>query len=344
MTLEEIKRELTRAREYLASRLEGELTEEEFHRVRGEILGREGVVRRLTSSLRELPREERARAGRLINEFKAWAEQQLSRYKPQPELKLAVPDDPTVPAFYRVHPASLHPVSATLFEICDVLAAIGFEVVEGPEIETDWHNFTALNIPEDHPARDMQDTLYVDVRAGWLLRTHTSPVQVRTLLSREPPFRVCAPGRVYRNETISARSHVMFHQVEGLVVSEEASLAELKGVLVYLVRSLMGEKAGVRFRASYFPFTEPSMEVDVSCVLCGGKGCSVCKGTGWVEVLGCGMVHPAVFENCGVDSRRWRGYAFGLGVERIAMLRYGISDIRDFFVNDRDFLTRFALV
>lgn len=225
--------------------------------------------------------------------------------------------------------------------MCEILERIGFVVSEGPEIETDWHNFTALNIPEDHPARDMQDTFFIQTDPDILLRTHTSPQQIRVMESSEPPIRIICPGRVYRNETISARAHCIFHQIEGLYIDHDVSFADLKQTLYYFARSLFGETTKIRFRPSYFPFTEPSAEMDISCLICKGKGCSVCKHSGWVEILGCGMVDPAVLENCKIDSKKFTGYAFGLGIERPAMLKYQIDDIRLFFENDKRFLDQF---
>ncbi|HXP51372.1 MAG TPA: phenylalanine--tRNA ligase subunit alpha, partial [Bacteroidia bacterium] len=224
---------------------------------------------------------------------------------------------------------------------------IGFTISEGPEIEDDWHNFGALNFPEDHPARDMQDTFFVegeDPLEKWLLRTHTSSVQVRVMKNQKPPIRTISPGRVYRNETISARAHCQFHQVEGLYVDEGVSFADLKQTLYYFVHEMFGEDIKIRFRPSFFPFTEPSAEMDISCIICGGTGCPVCKQSGWVEILGCGMVHPKVLENCGIDSNKYTGYAFGMGIERITMLRYQIKDLRLFFENDMRFLSQFKSV
>jgi phenylalanyl-tRNA synthetase alpha chain len=233
---------------------------------------------------------------------------------------------------------SLHPLTRTLERLTDIFLRMGFDVADGPEIEDDFHNFEALNIPPDHPARAMHDTFYV--KHGGLLRTHTSPVQIRYMLEHEPPLRVIAPGRVYRCD--SDMTHTpMFHQIEGLAVAEEVSFADLKGILVHFLQQYFETELDVRLRPSYFPFTEPSAEVDISCVFCNGKGCRVCKQSGWLEVLGCGMVHPRVFRHTGVDSERYTGYAFGLGVERLAMLRYGVDDIRLYFDNDLRFLAQF---
>jgi phenylalanyl-tRNA synthetase alpha chain len=234
-----------------------------------------------------------------------------------------------------------HPLSIVKNEIIDIFARIGFTVAEGPEIEDDWHNFSALNFPPEHPARDMQDTFFIQKNPDVLLRTHTSGVQIRVMEHTQSPIRSIFPGRVYRNEAISARSHCIFHQVEGLYVDENVSFADLKQTLVYFARELFGENTQIRLRPSFFPFTEPSAEMDVSCTICGGKGCNVCKYTGWLEILGCGMVDPNVLENCNIDSRKYTGFAFGMGIERITMLRYGIKDIRHFFENDVRFLKQF---
>jgi phenylalanyl-tRNA synthetase alpha chain len=224
-------------------------------------------------------------------------------------------------------------------EIIDVFSRIGYSISEGPEIEDDWHNFSALNFPKEHPARDMQDTFFIDKESA--LRTHTSSVQVRVMENSTPPIRTISPGRVFRNEAISARAHCIFHQVEGLYIDKNVSFADLKQTLLYFAKEMFGEKTEIRLRPSYFPFTEPSAEVDVSCNICAGKGCNVCKHTGYLEILGCGMVDPAVLENCGIDSTVYSGFAFGMGVERIAMLKYQINDLRLFFENDIRFLKQF---
>ena len=234
---------------------------------------------------------------------------------------------------------SRHPISLVKNEIIDIFSRIGFNVSEGPEIEDDWHNFTALNFPEEHPARDMQDTFFIDKENA--LRTHTSSVQVRVMENSTPPIRTISPGRVFRNEAISARAHCIFHQVEGLYIAKDVSFADLKQTLLYFAREMFGEKTEIRLRPSYFPFTEPSAEVDVSCNICSGKGCNVCKYSGFLEILGCGMVDPNVLENCGIDSKIYSGFAFGMGVERIAMLKYQINDLRLFFENDARFLKQF---
>lgn len=235
---------------------------------------------------------------------------------------------------------SRHPVNIVKQQMIEIFARIGFTVAEGPEIEDDWHNFSALNTPKDHPARDMQDTFYLD--SEYLLRTHTSPVQIRVMENKKPPIRIITPGRVYRNETISARAHCTFHQVEGLYIDEDVSFADLKQTLYYFAREMFGEGAQIRLRPSYFPFTEPSAELDVFCFICNQKGCAVCKGTGWLEIGGCGMVDPAVLENCKIDTEKYTGFAFGMGIERITMLKFGINDIRLFYENDVRFLKQFS--
>jgi len=237
---------------------------------------------------------------------------------------------------------SRHPISIVRNRIVSIFQRLGFAVAEGPEIEDDWHNFTALNLPENHPARDMQDTFYVSQNPAWMLRTHTSSVQVREMEKEKLPIRIICPGRVYRNETISARAHCFFHQVEGLYIADEVSFADLKQTLYFFVQEMFGDTVKVRFRPSYFPFTEPSAEMDITCLICGGAGCNVCKHTGWVEILGCGMVHPKVLENCNIDSNKYSGFAFGMGIERITMLKYQIKDLRLFSENDIRFLKQFT--
>ena len=242
---------------------------------------------------------------------------------------------------YPFEVGSRHPISIVKNQIIDIFSTIGFNVSEGPEIEDDWHNFTALNLPEYHPARDMQDTFFVDMENHISLRTHTSSVQVRIMETQKPPIRILSPGRVYRNEAISARANCFFHQVEGLYIDENVSFADLKQTLYYFVKEMYGEDIEVRFRPSYFPFTEPSAEMDITCTLCKGKGCNVCKYTGWLEILGCGMVHPNVLRNCGIDPEKYTGFAFGMGIERQAMLLNNVNDLRIFFENDVRFLRQF---
>ncbi|MCZ8285944.1 MAG: phenylalanine--tRNA ligase subunit alpha, partial [Bacteroidia bacterium] len=250
--------------------------------------------------------------------------------------------DLTVPSDPAIQTGSRHPLSLVKNQIIDVFARIGFTVSDGREIEDDWHNFTALNTPENHPARDMQDTFYVQLNPEMVLRTQTSSVQVHIMENQKPPIRTISPGRVYRNEAISARAHCQFHQVEGLYIDEKVSFADLKQTLNFFAKELFGTETKIRMRPSYFPFTEPSAEVDISCTICKGEGCNVCKYTGWVEILGCGMVDPQVLDNCGIDSQKYSGFAFGMGIERITMLKYRVKDLRLFFENDVRFLNQFA--
>jgi phenylalanyl-tRNA synthetase alpha chain len=307
-------------------------------------LGKKGLFTERLKSLGKLSAEERPKAGQAINAAKRDFQQQLETRKSELEkaatqLKLAAERiDVTLPG-RGLEPGGLHPVTITMRRIAKLFEGMGFEVAEGPEIEDDFHNFEALNIPAHHPARAMHDTFYFD--AHRLLRTHTSPVQIRTMEVSEPPLRVIAPGRVYRCD--SDLTHTpMFHQVEGLFIDRNVSFSDLKGTLVDFMRHFFEkDDLQLRFRPSYFPFTEPSAEVDIQCVMCEGEGCRVCSNTGWLEVLGCGMVHPNVLQHVNIDTEEWTGYAFGLGVERLAMLRYGVNDLRLFFENDLRFLKQF---
>ncbi len=313
--------------------------------VRVDYLGKSGQLTAQLKALGALPKDERPAAGQAINRVKAALQQAIDARKAelgQAALQARLAGqrvDVTLPGRGQ-HTGAAHPVTRTLERIEQLFASAGFSVEEGPEVEDDYHNFEALNIPAHHPARAMHDTFYF--ADGRLLRTHTSPVQIRVMEHREPPFRVIAPGRVYRCD--SDLTHTpMFHQVEGFLVDEQATFADLKGVLYEFLRNFFEDEGlKLRFRPSYFPFTEPSAEVDVQCVKCGGAGCRVCKHSGWLEVLGCGMIHPAVFGHVDIDAERWLGYAFGMGVERLAMLRYGIGDIRLYFDNDLRFLRQFA--
>jgi phenylalanyl-tRNA synthetase alpha chain len=313
--------------------------------VKARFLGKTGAVTEQMKGLGALPPETRKELGARINQVKDQVEgllkarreaiqaEAMARQLRQESLDVTLPGR-------RAGAGGLHPVSRTLSRIERLFASIGFDVADGPEIETDFYNFTALNIPEDHPARAMHDTFYLE--GGHLLRTHTSPVQVHYMQRHEPPLRIIAPGRVYRCDSDVTHTP-MFHQVEGLWVDETVSFADLKGVLSdFMVRFFERDGLPVRFRPSFFPFTEPSAEMDIGCVICNGAGCRVCSGTGWLEVLGCGMVHPNVFGHVGIDAERWQGFAFGLGVERMAMLRYGVDDLRLFFENDVRFLKQFA--
>lgn len=314
-----------------------------LEQIRVQYLGKKGLLTEQMKSLGKLSAEERPAAGQAINQAKQAVQQALEGRKVS--LQEAVLNarleaekiDVTLPGRGQVS-GGLHPVSMTLERIESLFSQLGFTVAEGPEIEDDFHNFEALNIPKTHPARAMHDTFYFD--AHTLLRTHTSPVQVRAMEQLQPPLRLIAPGRVYRCD--SDLTHTpMFHQIEGLLVDEQVSFADLKGILDDFLRNFFEQELAVRFRPSYFPFTEPSAEADIQCVMCGGEGCRVCSHTGWIEILGCGMVHPEVFRHVGIDSEKYSGFAFGLGVERMAMLRYGVNDLRLFFENDLRFLQQF---
>jgi len=314
---------------------------EGLERLRVQYLGRKGALTQILRGLGQLDPGERRRVGQEANTVKQALEealeQALADLKEMARRAAGPMIDVTLPG-RRQPRGRLHPLTRINQEVCDIFLHLGFETVEGPEVELDFYNFEALNIPKDHPARDMQDTFYFNEKV--LLRTHTSPMQIRTMEKRRPPVRVIAPGRVYRRD--SDLTHTpMFHQVEGLLVDKGVTFADLKGVLTAFVHAMFGPEVGVRFRPSYFPFTEPSAEVDIECVICRGEGCRVCKTTGWLEVLGSGMVHPAVFEAVGYDPEEFTGFAFGLGIERIAMLKYGIDDIRLFFENDLRFLRQF---
>lgn len=311
--------------------------------VRVSYLGKKGRITGLLKNLGTLPAEERPAAGALINEVKQQVQARLNEARAVLEQaaidrKLAEETvDVTLPGRQRAA-GGMHPVSKTIERISDFFADLGFDVVEGPEIEDDYHNFEALNIPAHHPARAMHDTFYIDPHT--VLRTHTSPVQVRTMEQQKPPIRVVCPGRVYRCD--SDLTHTpMFHQVEGLMVDDDISFADLKGLVQSFLTMFFEKELAVRFRPSYFPFTEPSAEVDIACVICEGEGCRVCSHTGWLEVMGCGIVHPEVFRHSGIDSEKYSGLAFGMGVERLAMLRYGVNDLRLFFDNDLRFLEQF---
>ncbi|MDH3281820.1 MAG: phenylalanine--tRNA ligase subunit alpha [Gammaproteobacteria bacterium] len=311
--------------------------------VRVRFLGKKGVLTGQLKRIGALAPEQRPQFGQAVNEAKQAVQQQIEARRAELEnsaLKRQLAGeviDVTLPG-EDSGIGHLHPVTRTLERCEDIFARFGFDVADGPEVEDDFHNFEALNIPENHPARAMHDTFYINART--LLRTHTSPVQVRYMRNNPPPLRVIAPGRVYRCDSDMTHSP-MFHQIEGLAVGESIGFTDLKGMLTVFVRQFFESDLGVRFRPSYFPFTEPSAEVDISCVFCAGEGCRVCKQSGWLEVLGCGMVHPKVFRHVGIDSDRYTGFAFGLGVERLAMLRYGVDDLRLFFENDLDFLRQF---
>ena len=317
---------------------------QQLEEYRIKFLGTKGITKSLFGEIKNVPNEQKKEFGQVLNDFKQFAEAKFETAKEsavnnkqsvKEDIDLSLPGDP-------VQIGSRHPITLVRNRIVSIFQRLGFSVADGPEIEDDWHNFTALNLPENHPARDMQDTFYIHQNPDWLLRTHTSNVQIREMQKGELPIRIIRPGRVYRNETISARSHCFFHQVEGLYIDENVSFADLKQTLYFFVQEMFGKDVRVRFRPSYFPFTEPSAEMDVSCFICGGEGCRICKHTGWVEILGCGMVHPKVLENCGIDSNKYSGYAFGMGIERPALLLYDVNDIRLFSENDARFLKQFG--
>jgi phenylalanyl-tRNA synthetase alpha chain len=327
----------------------------EAYRIR--FLGTKGIVKNLFQEMKNVPAERKKEFGQILNEFKLLAESKYEEAKDTVnsrndagssvnrsrnnagssvnQMDWSLPGNP-IPLGTR------HPISLVRNRIIQIFGRLGFSVAEGPEIEDDWHNFTALNLPLDHPARDMQDTFYVHQNPDWLLRTHTSNVQARVMEKQKPPIRIICPGRVYRNETVSARAHCFFHQTEGLYVDENVSFADLKQTLYFFVQEMFGKTVKIRFRPSYFPFTEPSAEMDITCLICGGSGCSVCKHTGWVEILGSGMVHPKVLQNFGIDPNKYTGFAFGMGMERICQLKYRVNDLRLYSQNDVRFLKQFV--
>jgi len=307
-------------------------------------LGTKGLVKAIMAEMKNVPVDQKKEFGQILNEFKIFVETKFETLKENATggagagaaaIDLSLPGDP-------IAVGTRHPLNLVRNQIVYIFKRLGFAVAEGPEIEDDWHNFGAMNLPEDHPARDMQDTFYINQDPAWLLRTHTSSVQARVMETQKPPIRVICPGRVYRNETISARAHCFFHQVEGLYIDENVSFADLKQTLYFFVQEMFGKDVKVRFRPSYFPFTEPSAEMDISCLICGGDGCNICKHTGWVEILGSGMVHPKVLENFGIDSNKYTGFAFGMGVERITQLKYQVNDLRLYSQNDVRFLKQFT--
>ncbi len=308
-------------------------------------LGSKGIVKDVLGMMKDVPADQKKEAGRILNAFKKLAENHYAQFQhlQNKESQQEHSEDLSLPGKH-FPTGTRHPLRMVENSIVDIFGRIGFHVAEGPEIEDDWHNFTALNMPEDHTARDMQDTFYIARNPDWLLRTHTSSAQARVLEKEKPPVRVICPGRVYRNETISARAHCFFHQCEGLYIDEQVSFADLKQTLYYFVAEMFGNDTGVRFRPSYFPFTEPSAEMDISCTVCKGSGCSLCKYTGWVEILGCGMVHPELLRNFNIDPEQYTGFAFGMGVERITQVKYQVNDLRLYSQNDIRFLNQFTAV
>jgi len=334
--LHNIDKLLEEARQFKAE------TKEEIEQFRIKYLGKKGALSDLFKNFKEVPAEQKKEVGQKINQLK-----QFVSYK----IELLLADisevsghdntaDLTLPG-PPVNAGSRHPISIVRNEIISIFARLGYTISEGPEIEDDWHVFSSLNFPPEHPARDMQDTFFIEKDPDILLRTHTSSVQVRVMEKESLPIRTISPGRVFRNEAISARAHCIFHQVEGLYIDENVSFADLKQTLLYFAREMFGKHVEIRLRPSYFPFTEPSAEMDISCQICGGKGCNVCKYTGWLEILGCGMVDPNVLEFNGIDSQKYTGFAFGMGVERVAMLKYQVKDLRLYFENDIRFLDQF---
>ncbi len=316
-------------------------SKKELEAFRIKYLSKSGELNKLFEEFKKTPNEEKKLAGKALNNLKEQLNIKVNKEYSFGAKKTYVTDDFTKPISLN-NLGSRHPLSIVKNEIVEIFNKIGFSISKGPEIEDDWHNFSALNLPEEHPARDMQDTFFIQTNPDILLRTHTSSVQVRYMENNQPPIRTISPGRVYRNEAISSRAHCIFHQVEGLYIDKKVSFADLKQTLLYFAKEMFGEKTKIRLRPSYFPFTEPSAEVDVSCNICSSKGCNVCKYTGYLEILGCGMVDPNVLDNCGIDSSKYTGFAFGMGIERIAMLKYQVDDLRLFYENDVRFLKQFS--
>jgi len=341
--LDKIKELVDKVQQYHADSVEN------IEQFRLKFLSKKGEISQLFDEFRTVPSEMKKQVGIEINKLKQLAQQKYDDAALQIENSKSEGDkhDLTRPGTAQ-EIGTRHPISLVKNEIIDIFNRMGFTVAEGPEVEDDWHVFSALNFPVEHPARDMQDTFFVEKASNnepnpkdILLRTHTSSVQSRIMEKTQPPIRMIFPGRVFRNEAISARAHCIFHQVEGLYIAENVSFADLKQTLLYFAKEMFGTDTKIRLRPSYFPFTEPSAEMDVSCSICGGKGCNICKGTGWLEILGCGMVDPNVLDNCGIDSKKYTGFAFGMGVERIAMLKYQVRDLRLYFENDMRFLRQF---
>lgn len=321
-------------------------TQEELEAYRLRFISRKNVIADLFAEMKNVPNEEKKEFGQEVNQLKQLAQDKFKALidgLKSSDTGNEAPVDLTLPPA-QSNFGSLHPLTATRQRFIQIFERIGFNVSSGPEIEDDWHNFTALNFPENHPAREMQDTFFIEKNPDIALRTHTSSVQIRVMESEKPPIRTLSPGRVFRNEAISARAHCIFHQMEGLYVDEDVSFADLKQTLYHFVKEMFEKETKIRFRPSYFPFTEPSAEIDISCQICHGDGCNICKHSGWVEIGGSGMVDPNVLENCGIDSKKYTGFAFGMGIERIAMLRYGIKDLRLFTENDLRFLSQFKTI
>lgn len=315
---------------------------EELEALRIKYLSKKGEISALMNDFRNVPAEQKREIGKCLNELKEAAQNKINAIKEGFENTQSVDQEIDLTrTAYPIELGTRHPLSIVKKEICDIFGRLGFSIAEGPEVEDDWHVFSSLNFAEDHPARDMQDTFFIQHSPDILLRTHTSSVQTRVMEKQEPPIRIICPGRVYRNEAISYRAHCFFHQVEGLYINKNVSFADLKQALLFFAKEMFSPETKIRLRPSYFPFTEPSAEMDISCNICGGKGCPFCKGTGWVEILGCGMVDPNVLENCGIDSKIYSGYALGMGIERITNLKYQVKDLRMFSENDIRFLEEF---
>ena len=317
-------------------------TADEVEALRIKYLSKKGEITALMNDFRLVPAEQKKQVGIAINELKNRALERINGLKAACATQDTEQDDLDLTrTAYPIPLGTRHPLTLVKNEIIDIFARLGFSLAEGPEVEDDWHVFSSMNFPDDHPARDMQDTFFVESHPDIILRTHTSSVQARVMERTQPPIRVICPGRVYRNEAISARAHCFFHQVEGLYVDKDVSFTDLKQVLLLFAKEMFGPDTKIRLRPSYFPFTEPSAEMDVSCTICGGKGCAMCKGSGWLEILGCGMVHPNVLAANGIDPTQYKGYAFGMGIERIANLKYQVKDLRLFSENDVRFLREF---
>tara|TARA_B100000902_G_C27303583_1_gene914185 strand:- start:1410 stop:2420 length:1011 start_codon:yes stop_codon:yes gene_type:complete len=317
-------------------------SEKEVEEFRLKFLGKKGILNELFADFKGVSNENKKEFGQIINILKKNTQTKIGEYKDRFKTHELLDEIDLTRPVINNNLGSRHPISLVRNQIVEVFNRIGFSVSEGPEVEDDWHNFSALNLPKEHPAREMQDTFFIQTNPDILLRTHTSSVQVRYMNDNNPPVRTLSPGRVYRNEAISARAHCIFHQVEGLYIDENVSFSDLKQVLLYFAKEMFGKKTKIRLRPSYFPFTEPSAEVDIYLGLKTEADYKITKGTGWLEILGCGMVDPAVLDNCGIDSKKYSGYAFGMGIERIAMLKYGVKDLRLFFENDVRFLNQFA--
>ena len=315
---------------------------EELEALRIKYLSKKGIISSLMNDFRNVPAEQKREVGMFINQLKEKTQNKINELKESFENAQASDNEIDLTrSAYPIELGTRHPLSLVKKEICDIFGRLGFSIAEGPEVKDDWHVFSSLNFAEDHPARDMQDTFFIQHSPDALLRTHTSSVQSRVMEKQQPPIRIICPGRVYRNEAISYRAHCFFHQVEALYVDKNVSFADLKQALLYFAKEMFGPETKIRLRPSYFPFTEPSAEMDISCDLCGGKGCAFCKHTGWVEILGCGMVDPNVLENCGIDSKVYTGFALGMGIERITNLKYRVKDLRMFSENDVRFLREF---